>query len=252
MTSKDRKTSKRLGNRPGLRSKGRPPQTGALLAASKFGMILKAANRRNRPESMTMAFKAFEILWVGRGEDARWRSAHGKAMTSLMIVVGVLLLGLALADLFPFGNSELYRAIWEGDEARALELVHSGANPNSRWGATHRIETENRAVLLSPLLFAIARAQPRVAVALIEAGADPNSRDDDGATALIVAADKDWPEVVRALLAKGADPNAAGRDGETPLHNAPNGPGGHYPGFGKVPKSLSPEIREMLVKAGAK
>jgi len=29
MTSKDRKTSKRLGNRPGLRSKGRPPQTGA-------------------------------------------------------------------------------------------------------------------------------------------------------------------------------------------------------------------------------
>ena len=252
MTSKDRKTSKRLGNRPGLRSKGRPPQTGALLAASKFGMILKAANRRNRPESMTMAFKAFEILWAGRGEDARWRSAHGKAMTPLMIVVGVLLLGLALADLFPFGNSELYRAIWEGDEARALELVHSGANPNSRWGATHRIETENRAVLLSPLLFAIARAQPRVAVALIEAGADPNSRDDDGATALIVAADKDWPEVVRALLAKGADPNAAGRDGETPLHNAPNGPGGHYPGFGKVPKSLAPEIREMLVKAGAK
>jgi len=215
-------------------------------------MILKAANRRNRPESMTMVFKAFEILWVGRGEDARWRSARGKAMTPLMIVVGVLLLGLALADLFPFGNSELYRAIWDGDEARALELIRSGANPNSTWGATHSIETENRAVRLSPLLFALARAQPRVAVALIEAGADPNSRDDDGDTALIVAADKDWPEVVRALLAKGADPNAADRDGATPLHNAPNGPGGRYPGFGKVPKSLAPEIREMLVKAGAK
>jgi len=173
-------------------------------------------------------------------------------MTPLMIVVGVLLLGLALAALFPFGNSELYRAIWDGDEARALELIRSGANPNSTWGATHSIETENRAVRLSPLLFALARAQPRVAVALIEAGADPNSRDDDGDTALIVAADKDWPEVVRALLAKGADPNAADRDGATPLHNAPNGPGGRYPGFGKVPKSLAPEIREMLVKAGAK
>jgi hypothetical protein len=201
---------------------------------------------------MTMVFKAFEILWVGPREDARWRSARGKAMTPLMIVVGVLLLGLAFADLFPFGNSELYRAVWDGNEARALELIHSGANPNSTWGATHSIETENRAVRLSPLLFALARAQPRVAVALIEAGADPNSRDDAGDTALIVAADKDWPEVVRALLAKGADPSAADRDGETPLHNAPNGPGGRYPGFGNVPKSLTPEIREMLVKAGAK
>jgi len=169
-----------------------------------------------------------------------------------MIVLGVVLLGLALAALFPFGNSELYRAIWDGDEARALQLIEAGANPNSTWGATHRIETENRAVHLSPLHFALARAQPRVAIALIEAGADPNSRDDDGNTALIVAANKNWTAVVRALLAKGADPDAAGRDGETPLHNAPNGPGGHYPGFGKVPKSLTPEIREMLVKAGAK
>ena len=199
-----------------------------------------------------MVFNALDVLNGGNREAARWRSAGGKAMSPLMIVVAVLLLGAALARLFPFGNSELYRAIWDGDEVRALELIHSGANPNSTWGATHRIETENPAVRLSPLHFALARAQPRVAVALIEAGADPNARDDRGDTALIVAADKNWPEVVRALLAKGADPNAAGRDGATPLHNAPNGPGGHYPGFGKVPKALTPEIREMLVKAGAR
>jgi len=201
---------------------------------------------------MIMVFKALEMLRVGNRGRAQWRSARGEARSRLVIVVGVLLLGLALAELFPFGNSELYRAIWDGDEARAIDLIHSGANPNSTWGATHRIETENRAVRLSPLHFALARAQPRVAVALIETGADPNGRDDGGDTALMVAADKNWPEVVRALLARGADPNAAGRDGATPLHNAPNGPGGHYPGFGKVPKTLTPEIREMLVKAGAK
>jgi len=199
-----------------------------------------------------MVFKALEILPVGNRGRAQWRSARGEARSRLVIVVGVLLLGLALAELFPFGNSELYRAIWDGDEARAIDLIHSGANPNSTWGATHRIETENRAVRLSPLHFALARAQPRVALALIEAGADPNGRDDGGDTALMVAADKNWPEVVRALLARGADANAAGRDGATPLHNAPNGPGGHYPGFGKVPKTLTPEIRQMLVKAGAK
>jgi ankyrin repeat protein len=145
-------------------------------------------------------------------------------MSPLMIVVGVVLLGLAVAELFPFGNSELYRAMWDGDEARALELIHSGADPNSTWGAPHRIETENPAVRLSPLHFALARAQPGVALALIEAGADPNGRGDGGHTALMVAADRNWPEVVRALLAKGADPNAAGRHGATPPHyDAPFG-----------------------------
>lgn len=169
-----------------------------------------------------------------------------------MILVAVLMLGFALADLLPFGNSELYRAIWDGNEARALELIKGGADPNSTWGATHKIETENRAVGLNPLHFAIARDLPAVAVALIEAGADVGSRDDQGAPALLVATNKGMADVVRALLAEGADPNASSGDGETPLHNAPNGPGGRYPGFGKVPKSLKPEIREMLVKAGAR
>jgi len=174
-------------------------------------------------------------------------------MSPLAILCGLLLLALAVLTCVPLGNSELYRAMWDGDEARALALITAGAKPNSRFGATHKIDTANRAVLLNPLHFALARALPKVAVALIEAGADPNSRDDEGKTALIVAANKGLTEVVRALLAKGADPNAASSsDGETPLHNGPNGPGGHYPGFGKVPKALQPEIRAMLIKAGAK
>lgn len=174
-------------------------------------------------------------------------------MTRIKSIGLLLLLGLLALPLIPLGNSELYKAMWDGNEVRALELIKAGANPNSSFGASHRIETENRAIQLNPLHFALARALPRVAVALIEAGADPNSRDEEGKTALIVAANKEYTEVVRALLAKGADPNTANsRDGETPLHNAPNGPGGHYPGFGKVPKSLKPEIREMLIKAGAR
>jgi ankyrin repeat protein len=173
--------------------------------------------------------------------------------TFFKALVGLLLLGLAVVDLFPLGNSELYKAIWDGDEARALELVKAGADPNSRFGSTHKIETENRAVLNNPLHFALARGMPKVAVALIEAGADPNSRDYDGKTALLVAISHDYPEIVRALLAKGADPNAASKsDGETPLRYGPKGPGGWYPNFGNRPKDLKPEIREMLIKAGAR
>jgi len=200
-----------------------------------------------------MPFNVVHTRWSARRDAGRCHSADtGKATTAVTIGIGLLLLGLAVGAVVPFGNSELYRAIWDGNEGRALELIKAGADPNSTWGATHRIETENRAVHLAPLQFALARSLPRVAVALIEAGADVNSRDDVGATALIVAANKGMTDVVHALLAKGADPKAASRDGETPLHNAPNGPGGHYPGFGKVPKSLKPEIRDMLVSAGAK
>ena len=37
-----------------------------------------------------MVFKAFKILWVGRREDARWRSARGKAMTPLAFAERIL------------------------------------------------------------------------------------------------------------------------------------------------------------------
>jgi ankyrin repeat protein len=203
---------------------------------------------------MTMLFHACKLLWATHRDGARAQPAQGgKPLSPLMILCALVVLGLAVLALLPLGNAELYRAMWDGNEVRALELITAGANPNSRFGATHKIETENRAVLLNPLHFALARALPKVAVALIEAGADPNSRDDEGKTALIVAANKDYTEVIRALLAKGADPNAASSsDGETQLHYGPHGPGGRYPGFGKIPKSLKPEIREILIKAGAK
>src|SRR5262249_25057341 len=155
---------------------------------------------------MKMFLQALQLLWATSREVARAQSAPvGKPMSPLAILCGLLLLALVVLTWVPLGNSELYRAMWDGDEARALALITAGAKPNSRFGATHQIDTANRAVLLNPLHFALARALPTVAVALIEAGADPNSRDDEGKTALIVAANKGFTEVVRALLAKGAD-----------------------------------------------
>ena len=50
---------------------------------------------------------------------------------------------------------------------------------------------------------------------LLDHGADPNTRNDAGATALLWAVDE--PETTRLLLEHGADPNVRSADGVTPL-----------------------------------
>ena len=207
----------------------------------------------------TEVIKGLRYLFTTHRTIARSQAVEPEKPPSPLMRVLVLILvlmglfAIVWFPFFPLGNSRLYKAIDDGDDARAIQLIKEGADPNSTSGTYAPEFVEREFVQGVPLHFALTCAQPKVAVALIEAGADPNRRNRQGQTALIVAVNKGYTEVVRALLAKGADPNAASiSDGETPLHNGPNGPGGHYPGFGKVPKSLKPEIRDMLIKAGAK
>src|SRR4051794_12135234 len=111
--------------------------------------------------------------------------------------LGVLLLiGLAVLLFVPLGNSQLYKAIDQGDEARAIELIKEGADPNSTLGTYAAEFVDNDFVQGVPLHFALASARPKIAVALIEAGADPNSRNGEGHTALIVAVNRGYTEVV--------------------------------------------------------
>src|SRR5262249_29907247 len=125
-------------------------------------------------------------------------------LTRILRTLGLLLLiGLTVLLFVPVGNSQLYKAIDDGDDARAIQLIKEGTDPNSTLG-TYAAEFVDRDFVQGvPLHFALASARPKVAVALIEAGADPNSRNREGQTALIVAVNKGYTEVVRALLAKG-------------------------------------------------
>ncbi len=72
----------------------------------------------------------------------------------------------------------------------------------------------------TPLHFAIDRNNPGVITALIKAGAKPNLRDKDGWTPLHHAAAKNQIETTRALLVGGADPMTLSALGGTPLHEA--------------------------------
>ena len=57
---------------------------------------------------------------------------------------------------------------------------------------------------------------PSVVKTLLDAGADPNARDEDGFTPLHVAAGHSkTPAVVKILLDAGADPNARTTTGKT-------------------------------------
>ena len=58
-------------------------------------------------------------------------------------------------------------------------------------------------------------------LALVEAGADPRSRDESGRTPLHDAArNNEDPAIVRMLVEAGADPNARDADGRSPLHDS--------------------------------
>jgi ankyrin repeat protein len=157
---------------------------------------------------------------------------------------------LVLPELFP-GNTPLYEAIREGDEAAVRRLLKSGADPNSRSRGLRKglgIRYPS-----PPLLHAIRSNQPGAALRLLEAGADANARNPDGQTALIAAVNAGMTEVVQTLIEKGADVHAASTaDGETALRHGPKGPGGWYPHAANQPKGAKPEIQAILERAGAR
>ena len=78
---------------------------------------------------------------------------------------------------------------------------------------------------------------PTIVVLLLEAGANPNARDDSGSTPLHLGVQNGNPVASSHLLAAGSDPNAADNDGYTPLHIA------HW--------NANARVTELLLEAGA-
>src|SRR5262249_52984152 len=70
----------------------------------------------------------------------------------------------------------------------------------------------------TPLMYAVLYADASSVRRLLDSGADPNSRNDAGATALLWAVDD--LEKTRLLLQAGADVNTRSEDGRTPLLSA--------------------------------
>ena len=84
-------------------------------------------------------------------------------------------------------------------------------------GANPNIRDENGR---TPLIEAAFGGHSDVVATLLRSGADPNIGDRDGWTPLMEAASKGWLIIVRWLLTSGANPNARTQHGWTPLSAA--------------------------------
>jgi ankyrin repeat protein len=106
------------------------------------------------------------------------------------------------------GNTPLTQSAYKGWLKVATYLIEHGADVNLGG---------------MPALSAAAAAGNRAMVELLlSRGANVNSKDSHGKTALHIAAEKEFPTVAEVLLANKADANAQDNSGNTPLFSAAN------------------------------
>jgi ankyrin repeat protein len=109
--------------------------------------------------------------------------------------------------------TRLMDVLWDGDRAAFRKLLREeprGAKLKGPGGST-------------PLMYAVLYGDAESVRLLLEAGADPNTRNETRATALMWAVDD--PDKTRLLIRGGADVNARSDDGRTPLLIAAARPG---------------------------
>ena len=113
----------------------------------------------------------------------------------------------ALAARTPEGFTALHLAAFFGGADAVRMLLEAGASADADADNPPRVR---------PLHSAVAARDHAAARALLEAGADPDPRQQGGFTPLLAAAHADDPELTRLLLEHGADPALAADDGRTP------------------------------------
>eukprot|EP00854_Cymbomonas_tetramitiformis_P011052 gene11052-13071_t len=99
----------------------------------------------------------------------------------------------------------LCAAARDGDFRRVVELIESGSNVRTvKKGKT-------------PLHWAAINGHVLIVQTLLQAGAEPDIADSEGATALFYAVERNLKDVVQILIQSGADVNVRNQAGETLL-----------------------------------
>jgi uncharacterized protein len=168
-------------------------------------------DQETRPDSTIL-----EALYEGRREDAeRLAGEAGELDVFEAAALGRPERVAALVEedpelaraWTPDGFTALHYAGFFGDVESARSLIAAGADVN----ATAR----NPRLVVAPIHSAAASRQNETVLALLDAGADPNARQENGFVALHAAAQHGDRELAELLLERGADPSAATDDGRT-------------------------------------
>ena len=128
------------------------------------------------------------------------RFGYGTALLAMLVIASGQ--GLAAQDC-SFGADDM-------DDIQRIRECMEGSSPDE-WGS------DGFTMLHQAALFT---SNPAVVSVILDAGFDPDTRDDDGKTPLHYAARNDNPVVTSILVDAGARPNVRDNDGWAPLHLA--------------------------------
>jgi ankyrin repeat protein len=111
-------------------------------------------------------------------------------------------------------TEQLFQMSRDGDVAGVKALLAQGVDPNAINPVAHK--------QMTAIMYAARGGHTEIVLALLSAGANPDSQTDAGSTALMMAAYEGHAGAVRALLANGANPDLSAKTDITALTIAIN------------------------------
>ena len=132
-----------------------------------------------------------------------------KQQITLVLVIG-LLAGFDRTGLQSTTAEEtvdLWKAAWEGNVEIIKHQLAAGSDVNAKAPS----------IGITPLMAAAVTGQGDAATLLLSKGAKPDIKNNEGSTALHMAAFFGHMQIVKALVARGADVNVINDKSETPL-----------------------------------
>ena len=174
------------------------------------------------------------VLLVGCGPSVQNMSIHEAAYKKDIIAIKKLLAtGVDVNAKDDDGDTSLFIATDEGHKEVIELLIANGADVNGRIEVQHSARRGGTCLHVAAVF-----SYKEIAELLIAEGVDVNAKDDEGDTALNLAAGEGGSlEIVKLLIAKGVNVNMKNGNGLNPLHYAVYG--GHK------------EIAELLIAESA-